>query len=364
MKVTLRQREKSGKISLYLDYYHKGKRKYEYLRLYLEPKPRTPKDRDTNKKTLQLAENLRAKRQLELQNGVYGFTDSEKMNGSFLTYFEILAEKRKDSDGNYGNWLSALKHLKKFDKSNVKFSEIDNEWLEDLKYYFVYEAEKKHGNRLSKNSCVSYFNKVRAALKQAVKDGIISKNPAQEVDGIKEAETKREFLTLEELQRAYTKECEIPVLKKAFIFSCLTGLRFSDIEKLTWSEIQHSEENGYYIRFKQKKTKGEETLPVSDDAVNILGERLSGNEPVFIDLTYSDYNNQKLREWMIRSDIEKDITFHCARHTYATLQLSLGTDIYTVSKLLGHKSLRTTEIYAKIIDQKKKEAANRIKLNP
>lgn len=94
-----------------------------------------------------------------------------------------------------------------------------------------------------------------------------------------------------------------------------------------------------------------------------MGERKAGNEKVFQDLTYSDYNNAKIREWMIRAGVEKHITFHCARHTYATLQLTLGTDIYTVSKLLGHKSLKTTEVYAKIIDQKKKEAANRIKLD-
>lgn len=362
MKVTLRQREKSGKISLYLDYYHKGKRKYEYLRLYVNPKPRTTLERENNRKTLQLAENIRSKRQLELQNGIFGFNDNEKINGSFLAYFEVLAEKRKESEGNYGNWQSALKYLQKFRKGNVKFSDIDNQWLEDLKEYLVYDARTKRNQTLSKNTCVSYFNKVRATLRQAVKDGIISKNPALQVDGIKEAETKREFITLDELQKIYKTECEVPVLKRAFIFSCLTGLRFSDIEKLTWSEIQHSNENGYYIRFKQKKTQGQETLPISDDAASILGDRLSGNDKVFTDLIYSDYNNQKLREWMIRSGIEKDITFHCARHTYATLQLSLGTDIYTVSKLLGHKSLRTTEIYAKIIDQKKREAANAIKL--
>ncbi len=363
MKVTLRQREKSGKISLYLDYYHSGKRKYEYLRLYLTPKPKNKEERDSNKKTMQLAENIRAKRLLELQNDIYGFADKEKLNGNFLNYFEILAEKRKNSGGNYGNWRSAFKHLEKFSKANVKFSEINNKWLEDLKEYLLYEAKTKNKKNLSHNSCVSYFNKVRASLKQAVKDGIIAKNPAQEVDGIKEDETKREFLTLEELKRALNEQCEVSVLKQAFIFSCLTGLRFSDIEKLTWSEIQHSNENGYYIRFKQRKTKGEETLPISEDAVKILGDRLSGNEKVFVDLTYSDYNNHKLREWIIRSGIEKDITFHCARHTYATLQLTLGTDIYTVKKLLGHKSLRTTEVYAKIIDQKKKDAANAIKLD-
>ena len=363
MKVTLRQRNKNGKISLYLDYYHKGKRKCEYLRLYLDPKPQTPLDRETNKKTLQLAQNVRARRQLELQNGVYGFNDTAKMSGKFITYFEVLSEKRRDSDGNYGNWLSALKHLKKWDKASVSFANIDSKWLEELKHYLVHDAKTKRGDNLSKNSCVSYFNKVRAALKQAVKDGIITHNPADAVEGIKEVETQREFLTLEELKLAVKAHCEIAVLKNAFIFSALTGLRFSDIEKLKWSEIQHSEENGYYIRFAQKKTKGQETLPISDEAVTFLGEQDKPGEKVFKELTYSDYNNSKIREWMIRAGIEKHITFHCARHTYATLQLTLGTDIYTVSKLLGHKSLKTTEVYAKIIDKKKKEAANRIKLD-
>jgi len=112
MKVTLRQRKKNGKISLYLDYYHKGKRKFEYLRLYLIDKPRTAEERSFNRKTLQLGDRIRAKKQLEIQSGIYGFNDSEKLNSLFLTYFELLAEKRKDSDGNYGNWLSTLKHLK------------------------------------------------------------------------------------------------------------------------------------------------------------------------------------------------------------------------------------------------------------
>ncbi len=363
MKVTLRQREKNNQISLYLDYYHKGKRQYEYLRLYLKSKPRTPEERNQNKKTLQLAETIRAKRQLEIQNGVFGVNDLERINSSFLTYFEVLAENRKESNGNHGNWLSAFKHLKKFSKANAKFSDINRQWLEDLKYYFVHDAETKNHQRLSQNSCVSYYNKVKAALREAVKDGYLPRNPADDIDGIKEAETKREFLTLEELQKVVNTKCDILVLKNAFIFSALTGLRFSDIQKLTWSEIQFSEENGYYIRFKQKKTKGQETLPIPEDAIKIIGKRLSGDEPVFRDLTYSEYNNQKIREWIIRAGIEKYITFHCARHTYATLQLTLGTDIYTVSKLLGHKDLKTTEVYAKIIDEKKIAAANRIKIN-
>ncbi len=363
MKVTLRRRKKNGKISLYLDYYHKGKRKLEYLNLYLIEKPRSTEERSLNKKTLQLAQNIETKRKLEIQNNIHGFTDTEKKNSLFLPYFDLLTEKRIDSKGNYSNWRSAAKHMRNWEKSNVRFSDIDRRWLEDLKHYFIHEAKTKQGRNLSQNSCLSYFNKVKAALREAVKDGIITSNPAEAVTGIKEAETQKEFLTLEELNKVITTYCEIEVFKNAFIFSSLTGLRFSDIQKLEWSQIQHSNEIGYYIRFKQKKSWGQETLPFSEDALKFMGERKDRNDPVFKGLTYSDDNNQKLHEWMIRSGIEKHITFHCARHTFATLQLTLGTDIYTVSKLLGHKNLRTTEVYAKIIDQKKTDAANRIKLD-
>lgn len=362
MKVTLRKRLKNGKISLYLDIYNKGKRKFEYLRLYLIEKPKTSKDRDANKKTLQLAENIRAKRQLEVQNNFYGFDDKSKQDLDFINYFKLLTEKRFDSEGNYGNWNSTLKHLEKFSPNGAKFSDITKDWLENFKDYLIKLGSKKNERQLSQNSRLSYFNKVIAALKQAVKDGYITSNPAAQVEGFKEADTKREFLTLNELRKVLEKPCAVPQYKTAFIFSCLTGLRFSDIKKLTWSEIQHSEEYGHYIRFQQKKTKGQETLPISEDARNLLGERLTPEEKVFIDLKYSDHNNAKLRDWIKSADITKHITFHCARHTYTTLQLSLGTDIYTVSKLLGHKNLKTTEIYTKVIDQNKVKAANRIKL--
>ncbi|MDA3929321.1 MAG: site-specific integrase, partial [Prolixibacteraceae bacterium] len=363
MKVTLRKRTKNQKISLYLDIYAKGERRLEYLRLYLVEKPKTPQDRKTNNDTLELAENIRAKRQLEYQNNRFGFHNKSKENGKFLVYFELQKEKKIASQNNYGNWESAYKHLLKWDKSDVRLVDIDINWLESLKIYLIHDALTRGKRNLSKNTCVSYFNKVLATLKHAEKEGILRSNPGKLVDGIKEAETQREFLTLEELKKAISSDCSIDVLKRAFIFSALTGLRFSDVQKLIWTEIQHSEENGYYIRFEQKKTRGKETLPISEDAYGFLGNCSDQNSPVFLGLEYSDHNNIKLREWMIRAGIDKHITFHSARHTYATLQLTFGTDLYTVSKLLGHKSIKTTQVYAKIVDQKKIEAANRIKLD-
>ena len=265
-------------------------------------------------------------------------------------------------------WMSQnnYKNLSQF-RGKLNYSNIPSpalyEFVQGFREYLDKDAKTKSNQNLSQNSKYSYFNKFRAALKQAVKDGIIPTNPSEGVEAFKQGEPQREFLTLEELQAAVQAECEIPQMKTAVIFSCLTGLRWSDINKLLWSEVQHSNEMGYYIRFRQKKTKGAETLPISEQAFGLLGERQDKDERVFKGLRYSAWYNLKLQQWMMRAGISKPITFHCARHTYATLQLTAGTDIYTVSKLLGHRELRTTQIYAKVIDAKKKEAANKIQLD-
>ncbi|MBL7473085.1 site-specific integrase [Robertkochia sediminum] len=363
MKVTLRERNQGGKTSLYLDYYHQGKRKTEYLKLYLEPNPKTKEEREANKATRLLAEQVRAKRLLEAQNKVYGFRDDRTLKSSFISYIADLTEKKIDSKGNYGNWDSMLKHLKAYIPFGITIAEVDRKFVEGFKNYLDKEARTKSNKGLSQNSKYSYFNKFRTALKQAVKDEILASNPSEGVAAFKQDEPQREFLTKEELQTVANTECEIPLLKNAFLFSCLSGMRWSDINKLIWSEVQYSNELEHHIRFRQKKTKGAETLPISEQALGLLGERQEDEERVFKGLKYSAWYNLKLQQWILKAGISKNITFHCARHTYATLQLSSGTDIYTVSKLLGHRELKTTQVYANIIDEKKKEAANKIKLD-
>lgn len=367
MNVQLRRRKKGNKISLYLDYYKSGKREYEYLKLHLFAAPvkgkLTPEQKKHNREALAIAEGVRSKRYLEIQNGIYGFQDRSRIKGSFIVYVNELCEKRKTSKGNYDNWDSALKHLKKFAPQDVTFNQIDSKWVQAFKEYLQKEAITPAETHLSQNSQCSYFNKIRAALKQAVKDGIIIKNPAEQVEGIQPAESTREFLTYDELQAMAKAHCEIPVIKSAFLFSALTGLRWSDIQKMTWSEIQHSKENGYYIRFTQQKTKSVETLPISDKAFELLGERRESDQLVFRGLKYSAWHNIKLQQWALAAGVSKTVTFHVGRHTNATLQLTMGTDLYTVSKMLGHKHLKTTQIYAKVIDSKKREAANKITLS-
>jgi integrase len=163
-----------------------------------------------------------------------------------------------------------------------------------------------------------------------------------------------------ELQKLSATPFKYEDLRRAALFSALTGLRFSDIQKLTWEEIRQSKSQGFQIKFRQKKTGYAETLPISEEAVELLGARGEPAAKVFPKL--ADWQCEYIAGWVTSAGISKKITFHNFRHTHATLQIMLGTDIYTVSKMLGHRNLKTTEIYAKIVDEKKREAANKISL--
>ena len=212
---------------------------------------------------------------------------------------------------------------------------------------------------LSQNSKVSYFNKLRACINQAFEDRIMPHNPIRGVEGFKQAETERCYLTLKEVKAMAAAQCKYPALKNAFMFSCLTGLRKSDIEKLRWREVQQQGEFTRII-FKQKKTGGQEYLDITPQAVQYMGVRREPDDLVFVGFKYSSYMITELRMWAVRAGVTKDITFHSGRHTFAVLMLDLGADIYTVQKLLGHKEITTTQIYAKVLDKKKQEAVSKI----
>lgn len=377
IKVKLREKKISGnRQSLYLDFYpaiphpETGEpTRREFLGLYLFDKAKNPIDKQGNKETLQLAEQIRQKRENHLNKPeIYtGYELEQKRikergEQNFVAYFKSLADKRKAS--NHDNWVSAYSYLETFTKGNLKFVDLNEKFCNEFKEYLLTtKSNKSSKTTLAQNSAVSYFNKLKATLKQAYKDGYLTTDLNAKIEPIKQAETRRNFLTIEELNSLVKTECNNPLLKCAALFSALTGLRFSDIQKLVWGEIYHSVENGYSIQFTQQKTKGVEVLPISKQAYSLLGEPKEPTRKVFEGLTYSAYENKHLYQWIGAAGITKDITFHCFRHTFATLQLSKGTDIYTVSKMLGHRELKTTQIYAKIIDQTKRDAADKIKLD-
>lgn len=360
---------KDGRQTIYLDLYHNGKREYEYLKLYLIPE-KTRADKETNKKTMQLAEAIKAKRIVDYQNGRFGFHQPEH-NIRFFDYYSAMCEKRKgapESRGNWGNWYSCYKHLQIYEKNqDITFDEITPEWVQGFKDYLEndakawaprYERELEY-HPLSRNSKLSYFNKLRACIHQALADGVIEQNPMRGVDNFKAEESKRMYLTIDEVKAITKAKCSSPGVKRAFLFSCLTGLRRSDIMKMTWGEV-HKQGDYTRIIFKQKKTSGQEYIDITPQAAELMGERRKPTDKVFYDFLSASPTNHAIKEWMLRAGITKEITFHCARHTFAVMMLDLGTDIYTVSKLLGHRELSTTQIYAKVLDKTKQAAVMKI----
>ncbi|HEY0743035.1 MAG TPA: site-specific integrase [Chryseosolibacter sp.] len=359
--VKLRQRElANGNYTLYLDIYWKGQREYDYLNLYVK-KSNKAADNEQNRQTLLLADQIRAQRVIDLQSGKYKLKQP-KTGLSFIEYFEKLKNDRLNSKGNFGNWDSAQKHLLKFMKGDdITLGEVDESWLMAFKQYLLQDAKIAGGNmKLSQNSALSYFNKVKAAMRQAFEEKLIQENPANRIRSIKPAETKREFLTWEEVEKISKTKCDVKKLKEAFLFSIMTGLRWSDIIKMTWTEVRGSKTEGWYVRFQQQKTKDYEVLPITNEARDLLGPKGEPTQRVFIGLKYNNYTNIALSRWMKLAGIDRDITFHCGRHTHATLLLNQGVDIYVVSKLLGHKNIKTTEIYAKVSQLKKVEAINKL----
>lgn len=370
--VNLRQRiKKDGKTAgLYLDIYNgytkkqdgslKIIRKKEALDYFIYTNPKSTSERSHNKEINRKAEAIKGQRLKDLLNNKYDFKSETKGKADFIQYFRNLTESRLKSIGNYGSWDSVLKHLINHTGQSLSFENIDVSFCESFKLYLE-NVKKKSGSNLSQNSVNSYFNKFRAALNQAVEDEIILKNPAKKITLSKAEESIREFLTEEEVVKLSKTECRYEVLKKAFLFSCLTGLRWSDVHNLKWNQLE-KDQGKWKVIFHQKKTKGLQYHPIPEHAIKLIGdtESKSKDEKVFQGLRYSSYMNTALSQWVLKAEITKNITFHCARHTFATLLLTKGTDIYTVSKLLGHSEIRTTQIYAKIIDKVKNKAVDNL----
>jgi len=363
-KVTLRQKPIAGnKQSLYLDFYpaimnyetEKPTRR-EFLGFHIFDNPKNPTDKKHNKETLQVAEQIRQRKQNELDKPeIYSEQEKELLRvkklgeKDFISFFAEQVEKRTNST--LTTWESSLKHLKTYTKGSLQFKDVTAVWLNDFRNYLL-------NTNLATNSVILYLSQLKTVLRQAHKNKLMPDYLGEEIESIKKEDTHRDFLTIEEMNKLIKADCRKPIVKQAAIFSALTGLRYSDCEKLKWSEVQ-ANETGYFLDYSQQKTKNKELLPISEQAVNLLGERKEPTDRVFKGLIYSKCT-QNIPRWLAAAGINKDITFHCFRHTYATLQLSQGTDIYTVSKMLGHHDLKTTQIYAKVMEKAKRDAAEKV----
>ncbi len=326
---------------------------------------------EKDQESMLYADGVRKLRQREYDNAdLYSDTETaqveqnERSQQNFIAYFSEASRKRhsNSSQSFITNWKRTLDFLKQFAGDTLPFSKINNRTAEEFKRFLLSApcGGSKSGT-ISHNTAATYFSIFKAALKQAFIDGYLTIDLSAKIKGIQEQESRREYLTVEELNTLAITPCERDVLKRSALFSALTGLRHCDIQKLQWKEIS-MDGNQARLHFTQQKTKGVEYMPISEQALQLCGERRDPEQLVFEDLPDPAWISKPLKRWIEAAGIKKRITYHCFRHTYATLQLSNGTDIYTVSKMLGHTNVKTTQIYAKVVDEKKNKAAQAIQL--
>ena len=388
IKVKLREKKISGnRQSLYLDFYpaipnpETGEpTRRKFLGLYINSEKikgengkvkkinLSPIDKQHNKETLQLAEQIRQKRENHLNKPeIYTGYEKEQLKikelgeQSFVAYFKSLADKRKAS--NYDNWASAYNYLETFTKGNLKFADLNEKFCNDFKEYLLTtKSNKSNKVTLAQNSAVSYFNKLKATLKQAYKDGYLPSDLNGKIECIKPQETISQTLTIEELNTLAKTECKNPLLKKYVLFSALTGMPFKEMQNLNWGQVELSETFGIRIKMIRQKTDKPYLLNISEQAYSLMGERKMQTDKVFEGINNRDrYYFFPL--WLAEAGIKKDMTFHDLRHTYGCLQIDAGTDIYTLQGNMGHSTPQQSMEYGKISDQRKREAADKIKLD-
>lgn len=365
---------RNGNKSIYLDYYKDGNREYEFLKLYLIPE-KTASAKIQNDETLRTANAIKAQRVIALQNQEHGFSNSGmKARMNFISYLEIQAQKYEENGSKaYGRTVrNTICQLIRYKGDKISMKQVDKNYLLGFIEYLNGGASKyfeggpngKERKKLSAAAKALYFNCVVTALNRAVKEDIIAVNPADKIpaqDKPKESQSKKVYLTLDEIRTLAETPCKYPDLKSAFLFSCFCGLRMSDVRKLKWSSISLTSNGNKQVEILQQKTGEPVYVPLSQNAIQWLPEKnKSEADGKVYSLPHVSTIEKWLSSWAEDAGLKKHITYHVSRHTFATLTLTYGADLYTVSKLLGHSNIQTTQIYAKIVDENKRKAVNLI----
>jgi len=358
-----------GNKSLYLDMYLHGKRKKEGLKLYLVPEVNAA-TKEQNRNTMRLAEQIKAQRILDIQK--VGMVDWEKVKKTHITLKDFCVQFEEDK-----NTTDSMRRARKnavarvneyliyINKEELLLSEVDKDFILGFAAFLKTCTYNNGKKSLSGTTQRSFLDNFGSLLEMGVREGLLTNNPYKLVatkEKPKKDNKEREFLTIDEVKKLIETDCRYPIVKKMFLFSCFTGLRYSDALSLKWDHIKtFADGKGQYIDKNQIKTLGQVTVPISEEAKAWMPEKVKGKDTIFHELTITSTTVEVvLEEWMKAAKIDKHITYHCSRHTYATMLLSLGANLYVVSKLLGHKSIRMTEIYAKIVDQQKINTTNMV----
>jgi len=373
-----------GNQSIYLEKYEgykftqegtvTTKKSYEFLKLYLIPE-KTKADKLKNQETLALANAIKSRKIVELQNNQHGFKNtSHKIKTNLVDYIRYLADKALAKSGikrsYYYTLNSVANHITVYANDFTTFEQVNYEFVLGFINYlktgqnFNYNKSKKKGSvvHLSQNTQHNLFNKFAYVIRKALKDDIITINPLEKLEASEKPKSekgRREYLTIDEIKELIKTECSNEMVKKAFIFCCLSGLRYSDVANIKWDDLWKDNSQNTILRVKIRKTNRHEDFPISNEALKWLPKKdLSSTNTIF-NLPKNGNANTALKQWAKDANIKKSLSFHCSRHTAATLNLSLGVPIETVSKLLGHTKISTTQIYAKVLDQAKKDAVSK-----
>ena len=361
--VTLRTRSlKNGMLSYYLDYYP-GYRdqetmktiRHEGLNIYIYANPKNERERNFNATMSEKAEAIRCRRFESIVNDRYDFFDRHKLKADFLEYYRKQLRKHDQK------WEFVYHHFYNFVHGKCTFEEIDIDLCNKFREYLLNAKQLRRDGRISKNSASGYWSTFRELLKILYRNRLIKTNINDFLDKIETEDTPKEYLSVEELYKLAETPCKKPILKTAALFSCLTSLRISDILSLQWHEIVDFAAGGKCVHTITQKTKTEDIIPISDEALQLIGYSPEKTGLVFKGLKRS-WTQHPMKEWIREAGITKNITFHSYRRTYATLQGAAGTDIRTIQSNMAHKSITTTQRYMKVVDSNKREASNRISL--
>ena len=363
--VRLREKElANGVLSLYLDIYVNGKRSYEFLKLYLIPET-NPQAKVQNENTMRAANTIKLNRILEITNNKAGLKNTSIRAKMLLkdwmeTFRQAQEQKGVKDQKLIHNTIHALTAY----NINVAMRDVNRDYILGLTNFLRNDYRSPRGKKLKDYSVINYLGCLRNALNMAVREDVIADNPIMKLsaqDKVKAPESQREFLTIEEVQKLEATDSPYPHIKQAFLFACYTGLRCSDVRSITWGKIVKDGEK-YRLHTVMFKTKRPFYIPLSKKAMQWMPERgdKTDDDLIFENIPVQVNTKLYLQPWLDKAGITKPITFHCSRHTFGTMMLTLGADIYTTSKLMGHTKVEVTQIYAKIINKKKDDAVSLI----
>ena len=365
--VTLRTKSVSkGRLSYYLDIYKDGVRKYEFLKLYLVPATNEAA-KVQNSNTEQAAKAIRNQRELEIIQGKGGLTPVSNSKLLLLDWMEEFRKQKLATGQSEERALSVEKvtnHLKAYAGEKVKLSAVDTDFCKGFISYLGNTTSGKHTKNtkpLASSSAKNYFQIFTSALNEAVRQRKIPANPVmylsrEDKKPIKAERSNRTFLSIDEVKKLAATEFKNDNIKRAFMFACFTGLRISDIRNLTWGNIVERD-GAKYITITMMKTREPLTIKLNKQAVSWLPQKSKAKE-VFDLPIHNAVINDNLKRWAKAAGIDKSLCFHMSRHTFATMELTLGADLYVVSKLLGHHDLSVTQVYADIINKKREETVD------